>query len=358
MEFQDYYKTLGVARGASAAEIKSAYRKLARKYHPDLNPGNKDAEKNFKAINEAYQVLSDPEKRKRYDELGADWERGAPEEELRRRYAGQAAGGGGFGAQAGGPSDFSDFFASFFGGGGRRGGRTAGFGFAPPEEQAPDLEAEIQITLEEAVQGSKRRLEVTAHDECPACQGTGMVMDERRSGQARVVRAMRSCSNCHGAGVIANRRTLEVTIPPGTTDGTRMRLAGQGGRGVRPNLNGDLYLTVHIQPHRVFRLEGRNIHCELPVWDHEAVLGAEVTAPSIGGRISLKIPPGSQTGRLMRARGKGLPARGKEPAGDLLYSLKVLAPPDPDETDRDLMRRLAEHERQRHVADPRAELFR
>src|SRR5579875_2746736 len=200
MEFRDYYKTLGVDRNATEAQIRSAYRKLARKYHPDVNPNNKDAERRFKEINEAYQVLSDPEKRKRYDELGADWERGAPEEELRRRYAQQAAGGGGFGAQAGGPSDFSDFFASFFGGGGRGGGRAAGFGFAPPEEQAPDLDAEIQITLEEAVQGSKRRLEVTAHDECPACQGTGMVMDERRSGQARVVRAMRSCSNCHGAG--------------------------------------------------------------------------------------------------------------------------------------------------------------
>jgi molecular chaperone DnaJ len=364
MEFQDYYKTLGVERGASEKEIKSAYRKLARKHHPDVNPGNKDAEKRFKEINEAYQVLGDAEKRKKYDELGADWERGAAEEELRRRYAWQGgAPGGGFTAGAG-PQDFSDFFASFFGagGGGRRGRSSGGpfdaYDFTPREERAPDLEAEVAISLAEAARGAKRRMELTAQDDCPICKGTGMVMKEESMGKARVVRSAQPCSRCHGSGVIPNRRTLEVTIPAGTGDGTRMRLAGQGGRGPRAELNGDLFLTVHVQPDRVFKLSGRDLRCELPVWDYEAALGAEVTVPTLDGRLSLKIPAGSQTGRVMRLKGKGLPARGKDPTGDLLYELKVLAPTDLTDPERDLLREFAEKQRERRVPDPRAGLLR
>ncbi len=360
MEFQDYYKTLGVERSASDKEIKSAYRKLARKHHPDVNPGNKDAEKRFKEINEAYQVLGDAEKRKKYDELGADWERGTAEDDLRRRYAQQGgAPGGGFSA-----GDFSDFFSSFFGGaGGPRRGRAGAqpfenYGFTPHEEKAPDLEAEVQITLMEAARGAKRRMELTAQDDCPVCKGSGMVMQEERVGKARVVSSAQPCTRCHGAGVIPNRRTLEVTIPAGITDATRMRLAGQGGRGPRPELNGDLFMTVHIQPDRVFKLSGRDLRCELPVWDYEAALGAEVTVPTLDGRLSLKIPPESQTGRVMRLKGKGLPARGKDSAGDLLYELKVLAPTDLTEAERTLLRELAEKQRERHVPDPRAALLR
>src|SRR5215469_7337671 len=212
MEFQDYYKTLGVERTATDKEIKSAYRKLARKHHPDVNPGNKDAEKRFKEINEAYQVLGDPEKRKKYDELGADWERGAAEEELRRRYAQQQGGFTGGAAGGFGGGDFSDFFSSFFGGagggGGRRGRSAYGpfEGFTPHEERAPDLEAEAQISLLEAVRGAKRRMELTAQDDCPVCNGAGMVMQEERMGQARVVRSAKPCTRCGGAGVIPNRR--------------------------------------------------------------------------------------------------------------------------------------------------------
>lgn len=368
MEFQDYYKTLGVERTATDKEIKSAFRKLARKHHPDVNPGDKEAEKRFKQINEAYQVLSDPEKRKKYDELGADWERGAAEEDLRRRYAWQGGepGGGFRGATGGGAGaqDFSDFFSSFFGGaGGVRRGRAGfgpfdAYGYAPEEEKAPDLEAEVQIALAEAARGTKRRLELAAQDECPACKGTGMVMQEERKGKDRVIRSARPCALCHGTGLVMNRRTLEVTVPAGVTDGTRMRLAGQGGRGPRPNLNGDLYLTVHIQPDRIFKLNGRDLRCELPLWDYEAALGAEVTVPTLDGRLSLKIPPNSQTGRVMRLKGKGLPGRGKEAAGDLLYELKVLAPTDLTDSERNLLRELADKQRQRHVPDPRAELLR
>jgi DnaJ-class molecular chaperone len=364
MEFQDYYKTLGVERTATDKEIKSAYRKLARKHHPDVNPGNKDAEKRFKEINEAYQVLGDPEKRKKYDRLGADWQRGEAEEELRRRYAAQGgAPGGGLGAGAG-AEDFSDFFASFFGGGfgGRRArGGMGGFeayDFAHREAKAPDLHAEVQVTLAQAARGGKRRLELTANDDCPVCKGTGMVMQEERMGQARVVRSAQPCIRCGGTGVIANRRTLEVTIPAGSIDGTRMRLAGQGGRGPRPELNGDLFLTIRIQPDPVFKLSGRDLRVELPVWDYEAALGAEVTVPTLDGRLSLKVPAGSQTGKVLRLRGKGLPGRGKEPAGDLLYELKVLAPENLTEAEHDLLRNLAEKQRERHVPDPRAALLR
>src|SRR5258705_37998 len=245
MEFRDYYKTLGVPRTASEAEIKSAYRKLARKHHPDVNPNNKDAEVKFKEINEAYQVIGDPEKRKKYDELGADWERGASQEEMMRRYAREqsAAGAGARGGSAnfGGGADFgdfSDFFGQFFGGGGRRGPTRS------------------------------------------------------RSGSSAGFSNFNFCNE------------------------------------PRPEENGDLYLTIRIEPHPVFQLSGRDIRVQLPVWDFEAALGAEITAPTVDGRVSLKIPPGSQTGRVMRLRGRGLPARGKEPAGDLLYELKILVPTD------------------------------
>jgi DnaJ-class molecular chaperone len=371
MEFQDYYKTLGVDRKASDAEIKSAYRKLARKFHPDVNPNNKEAEAKFKQINEAYQVVSDPEKRKKYDELGADWEHGVSQEEMMRRYAQQrsAAGGGGadFGADfGGGGGDFSDFFSQFFGGSARRaGGRSRGtasrgfsnFDFDTEPARAPDLRAEVGITLLDAVKGAKRRLDLVAEDECATCGGSGMVTREEKQGKSRVIRSAEPCPTCGGRGVIAARRTLEVTIPPGVTDGTQLRLKGQGGRAPRPDQNGDLFLTIRIEPNPVFTIAGRDLRVSLPVWDYEAALGAEITAPTVDARVSLKIPAGSQTGRVMRLRGRGIPARGKEPAGDLLYELKVLAPTDLNAKERALMQDLANSLKDRGVPDPRAELM-
>lgn len=352
MEFRDYYKTLGIERSAAQADIKSAYRKLARKHHPDLNPADKRAEQRFKEINEAYQVLGDAAKRKKYDALGADWERGEPQEEVLRRYS------TGPGAATG---DFSDFFEQFFGGLGRgaMGRAPQGFaGFTAHAERAPDLKAEVTVGLEEALHGSKRRLELIAGDECTACGGHGMVAEEERHGSTRVIRAARSCTACGGSGVVPNRRTLDVAIPPGVTEGTRMRLAGQGGRGPRPGLNGDLFVTVRFAPHPVFSVAGRDLRCQLPVWDYEAALGAEVTVPTLDGkRLSLRIPAGSQSGRLMRIKAKGLPGRGKEPAGDLLFELRVLAPGDLTSEERNLMQRLAELRQARAVPDPRAELF-
>jgi DnaJ-class molecular chaperone len=370
MEFRDYYKVLGVERKASEAEIKSAYRKLARKFHPDLNPNNKEAEARFKEINEAYQVISDPEKRKKYDELGADWEHGVSQEEMMRRYAQQqrAAGAGGGGGADFGGGDFSDFFSQFFGGGGggargfgRSGGRStrgfSGFDFASQPVRAPDLHAEVGITILDAFKGGKRRLDLVAEDECTTCGGTGMISREEKQGKARVIRSASPCPTCGGTGVVQARRTLEVTIPAGVTDGTQLRLKGQGGRGPRADLNGDLFLTIRIEPHPVFQLVDRSIRVNLPVWDYEAALGAEITAPTVDGRVSLKIPAGSQTGRVMRLRGRGLPARGKEPAGDLLYELKVLAPTDMTAKERTLMQQLADSFTARGVPDPRAELM-
>ena len=372
MEFRDYYKTLGVERGASAAEIKSAYRKLARKHHPDVNPNNKEAETRFKQINEAYQVLSDPAKRKKYDELGADWERGTTEEEMMRRYgwSGPPPGGGaGYGpGDGGGGGGFSDFFENFFGGlGGGFSGRGgagraprgfAGYNFTEEPPRGHDIEAEVEVPLRDAMRGAKMRITLNAEDGCTNCGGTGVVAREERRGKTRVVRAAQPCPVCHGRGTIPTQRSLEVTIPPGVVDGTRMRLRGQGGKGARPELNGDLFLTVRLRTDGVFSVSGRDLRCELPVWDYEAALGAEITVPTLDGRVSLKIPPGSQTGRLMRLRGRGLPGRGKEAAGDLLYELKVLAPIDMTDEERKLMQEFAERRRARAVPDPRADLIR
>ena len=367
MEFKDYYKVLGVERGASEADIKSAYRKLARKYHPDVNPNNKKAEAQFKDVNEAYQVLSDPEKRRKYDQLGADWEHGLDQEEILRRYAAsqgrESTHGAGFEA-----GDMSDFFSQFFGFGespftARRTGpgnfQSFSFGAKPRPQKAPDLTADVRIALEEAMKGTKRRLELTAEDECPVCAGSGMVAAEQKQGKVRLIRSAQPCSNCGGSGVIPSRRTLEVSIPPGVTEGTRIRLKGQGGKGLSADLNGDLFLTVHLEPHPVFAVSSRDLRVMLPVWDYEAALGAEVTVPLVGGgKISLSIPPDSQTGKTLRLKGRGIPGRGAEAAGDLMYELKVLAPTGLTEEERALMTQLAEKRKTRHVPDPRADLMR
>jgi DnaJ-class molecular chaperone len=367
MEFKDYYKVLGVERGASAADIKSAYRKLARKYHPDVNPNDKKAEGQFKDINEAYQVLNDPEKRRKYDQLGADWEHGVDQEEILRRYAasqqGRESHGAGFEA-----ADMSDFFSQFFGFGespfsARRSGpgnfQSFSFGGKPRAQKAPDLTADVAISLEEAKAGTKRRLDFTAEDECSVCGGTGMVASEQKQGKVRMIRTAQACPNCGGSGVVPGHRTLEVSIPPGVAEGTRIRLKGQGGKGPRAELNGDLFLSVHLEPHPVFGVSGRDLRVTLPVWDYEAALGAEVTAPLLGGgKVALTIPPESQTGKSLRLKGRGIPGRGSEPAGDLLYDLKVLAPTGLTAEERALMEQLAEKRKSRGVSDPRAELMR
>jgi curved DNA-binding protein len=367
MEFRDYYKVLGVERSATEAEIKTAYRKLARKYHPDVNPNNKESERRFKEANEAYQVIGDAEKRKKYDELGADWERGTSQEEVYRRYAG-AGGPFGGGAEAGsaGGGGFSDFFERFFGGRGGGRARSSSYGFGDEFDQgfgargagrAPDLQAEVEISPQDAVHSTPRRIAVTATDECTVCGGTGVVARQEKRGNTRIIRSADSCPKCGGNGVLPVRRQLDVTIPAGVTDGSRIRLKGQGGRGARPELNGDLFLQIRFRTGGAFTVSGRDVRCQLPVWDYEAALGAEVTAPTLDGRIALKVPTGSQTGRVMRLKGRGIPGRGKETAGDLLYELKVLAPTDLTKAERDLMQQLADLRRAREIPDPRDEIM-
>jgi DnaJ-class molecular chaperone len=214
------------------------------------------------------------------------------------------------------------------------------------------------LTLEEAMHGSKRRIDLSAQDECQTCGGTGMIAREERRGNTRVIRSAQPCATCGGSGIVASRRSLEVTIPAGAVDGTRMRLKGQGGRAPRPEQNGDLYLTIRLKPDPVFAVSGRDLRCQLPVWDYEAMLGAEVIVPTVDGKISLKVPPESQSGRVMRLRGRGLPGRGGEAAGDLLFELKVLAPTGLSDDERKLIQQFAERRRARSIADPRAELFR
>lgn len=296
MEFKDYYQILGVARDASQDEIKRAYRRLARQYHPDVSK-EAEAERRFKEVGEAYEVLKDPEKRKAYDRFGADWKAGQdfrPPPDWERDF--QFSGGSAQGA------DFSDFFESLFG---RAGGRRGG-GF---RMQGEDQVARIEIDLEDAHQGATRQLTLNVPD---------VDVDGR---------------------VIARSRSLKVKIPPGITAGKRIRLAGQGSPGAGGGPAGDLYLEVLFRPHRLFQVEQRDILLELPVTPWEAALGAVVTVPTLGGKVELRVPPGSQSGRKLRLKGRGLPGT---PPGDQYVVLRIVAPPADSAEARELYERMAE----------------
>ena len=296
-EYKDYYKTLGVARTASEKEIKSAYRRLARQYHPDVNKDPKATDR-FKLINEAYEVLSDPKKRSKYDQLGSDWERIEREQEFARQYQSQAGRGAGA-AGTEGFSDFSDFFNTFFAG--DRG--FSGFDFEGARgrgvtaERGEDIEHPFEITLEEAARGGERTIQMEVPETCPTCGG---------------------------AGVRATRRQIQVKIPAGVTEGSRIRVKGEGRRGAEA---GDLYLRVHLQPHPRFAAKGRDLYTPLPVLDDQAALGDEVTIQSLtGGQLQLRVPAGSQAGKVFRLKGKGLPALKDGVAGDLYATLEIRIP--------------------------------
>lgn len=333
MDFKDYYKVLGVDRGASAEAIKAAYRKLARKYHPDMNPGDKKAEERFKAINEANEVLGDPDKRKKYDELGSNWEQILREQEFARQQgASRSRGFGGFGEAAGG-EDFSDFFQAFFGG---RPFERPGFGrergAAQPGE---DTQTEFPLTLEELVAGGRRNVRLSVGELCATCGGAGHVTTGA-SGPGRRRTVATVCPTCRGEGQVTRSQTIEVTIPKGLKDGSQIRLAGLGGRGVQGGKPGDLYLRVRLQPHRIFRAEGYDLSGQLPVWDDEAVLGAEIPVPTPTGSVVLRVPANSQSGRKLRLKGKGLPRPSGEGAGDLYWEIQVVTPDDATPKEQDL----------------------
>jgi DnaJ-class molecular chaperone len=323
--YKDYYKTLGVPKTADPKAIKQAYRKLARKYHPDQNPGNAAAAERFKEINEANEVLSDPEKRRRYDELGADWARYA---DTGGGFPGGpgGAGPGGFRVhvdQSGDLGDFSEFFRTFFGDLGARGSSFEGVEF---EERGPfrtggrgrrggDLETEVEITLEEAHAGTRRTVEFQQLEPCGTCRGSG------RQGKG-------SCPTCGGAGQVPRSHRVEVRIPAGVRDGSRVRAAGEGGAGTGGGTRGDLYLRVHVAPHPSFERREDDLHVEVPIPVWEAALGAEVEVPTLRGKVSMKIPPGTSSGRTFRLPGYGLPHVKGGGRGDQYVRVRIVLPPD------------------------------
>ncbi len=314
-------------------EIKKAYRRLARQYHPDLHSGASGAkksemEKKFKELNEAHEVLSDPDKRKKYDRYGAQWEQAEAFEKAR-----QQAGDQGFNWQQTGGEAFADVFENLFGGRARTG---TGRGFSTPGD---DLEAEVNLNLREILTGITKRVSLREPMPCSTCQGTGA-----HRGHA--------CPTCYGNGMISEPRTIDVKIPAGVQDGTRVRVGGKGQPGFNGGKRGDLYLHVTIEPDPIFRRQGSDIHVTLPVYPWEAALGAEVIAPTLTEPVRVKVPAGSRSDGKLRLKGKGLPsASGGH--GDLFLNLKIVMPAATTEEERGLYERLS---RGSH-SDPRAELL-
>ncbi len=306
MEYKDYYKTLGVERTATPEQIKQSYRKLARKYHPDVSK-EANAEEKFKAVQEAYEVLKDPEKRATYDEVGSNWQGG---QQGAGAHWQRSSGFQGFGDEN--LSGFSDFFESIFGGGGR--GPHAGHGgfrggAQSFDRRGRDQHAKITISLEEAFRGGNKTIQL----EMPEVDARGQVHHKLR--------------------------TLKITIPAGTVSGQQMRLAKQGLPGTGNGPPGDLYLEIDVQTHPYFTLQGRDVYLTLPLAPWEAALGSKITAPTLGGPVELKISAGSQTGQKLRLKGRGLP--GKPHSGDEYVLLQIVTPPAKTESDKALYEKMA-----------------
>ena len=326
MAGKDYYKVLGVKRDASESEIKQAYRKLARKHHPDVNPGDKTAESRFKEINEAYEVLSDKDKRQKYDTFGDQWQ-----------HADQFAKSGGSGGQNvhwdfGGGSqgysfetgDLEDLFGGLFGG-----GRSGGFGRQPRSRKGKDIEHAVEVTLEEAYQGTNRVLSMQTREACPSCGGSGHI-------------ANAVCSACMGSGMISGMKRLEVKIPSGVATGSRVRISGKGEAGFGSGSAGDLFLVITVRPHSQFERKGENLYTEVPVPLTVAVLGGEVQVPTVKGtRLALKIPEATQNGREFRLKGQGMPKLGGGTFGDLIAKVNVVLPEKLTDDERTLYKQLA-----------------
>jgi DnaJ-class molecular chaperone len=333
---KDYYEVLGVKHDASDDEVKKAYRKLARKFHPDLNPGDKAAEEQFKNLQEAYDVLSNAEDRKLYDQYGENWRAvkagaGVPppgwqEAQRSTRGAGPRTGEFDFNdfdfsrfRSTGTGAEGFDIFEEMFGGSFGR-GRTTRSG------RGRDVEAELELSLEEAHRGGRRTLQMQVAEPCPTCGGIG-------------VKDGKVCDTCGGAGEVVRPKTIEVNIPAGVRDGGTLRLRGQGGTGSNGNEPGDLYLHLRIRPHPVFTVKGNDLEIELPVAPWEAVLGAKVEAPTIDGKVELTIPPGAKGGQRLRLRGQGLNKR-QNGRGDEYVRLKIVVPKDVSTEERRLYEEL------------------
>ncbi len=346
----DYYSLLGVSKGASEDEMKKAYRKLAMKYHPDKNPGDKEAEKKFKELSSAYDVLRDPKKRQMYDQFG---EAGVN---------GQGFGGGAGAAGFDFASGFSDIFEDLFGSFGGRGGARAS---KAQNNRGSDVRYNLEIALEEAYRGDNVKINIQTHSSCDTCHGSGSADSKKvdvcttcqGSGRMRVQQGFfmieRGCSACGGSGQIIKNpckpcsgqgrvlksKTLSVKIPRGVEDGTRIRLAGEGEAGIRGGIAGDLYIFVSVREHELFKREGAHLHCEVPIKMSTAILGGEITIPAIdGSKSKIKIPAGTQQGSQFRLRGKGMTRMGSDSAeGDMYIHTKVEVPVNISKRQRDII---------------------
>ena len=347
MAKRDFYEILGVAKGASEEEIKKSYRKLAMKYHPDRNPDNKESEEKFKEVKEAYEMLTNPEKREAYDRYG---------------HAGvdPNAGGGGFGGGAGGFGDaFGDIFGDIFGGGAGR-GRSAG----PQVYRGADLRYNLEITLEQAAHGFDTTIRVPSWDKCETCHGTGAKPGTSPitcttcagHGQVRMQQGFfsvqQTCPKCHGNGkIIADpcapcggqgrikrNKTLEVKIPVGIDNGMRIRVTGNGEPGTNGGPPGDLYVEIHIKEHAVFQRDGDDLHCEMPISFVKATLGGEIEVPTLSGKVSFSVPEGTQSGKTFRLKAKGIKGVRSGYAGDLFCKVQVETPVKLTDKQKDLLR--------------------
>ena len=299
---KDYYSVLGISRGASEREIKQAYRRLARKYHPDVNPGDKSAEAKFKKINEAYEVLSDREKRRKYDQFGDQWQYAD-----QFAQAGERASFWDFGSATDfGGTHFDRLFEELFGG-------ARVFSRWSRLRRGRDIEHPIEVTLEEAYYGTKRLINLASDEPCSSCKGTGRIQNL-------------PCSVCRGSGVISRIKHLEVRIPPGVGDTSQVRVAGKGQPGLDGGESGDLYLLVSVKPHRLFYRRGDDLYVEVKVPLTVVVLGGEVEVPTLKGKLVLKIPPETKNGRTFRLSGQGMPHLGNSSYGDLRTKVNVVLP--------------------------------
>ncbi len=404
---KDFYELLGVKKSASADDIRKAFRKLARKYHPDVNPGDKSAEEKFKSISEANDVLSDPKKRKIYDQVGFYSDNIDPATAEAYARAGGSAGAGGSGGFSGGfpgggpsggggqevPFDFGGFDFSDLGDAASRGGRSGSGGFrdifsgifgggraaAEPEGPEPgsDLEYQVNVPFWTAIRGGVMKLNISRRETCSNCHGTGSIESPGKcpqcGGSGQITQTggrmkfnvvcprchgtgknLSTCPTCHGEGTVEKTEPLEVRIKAGTRDGQRIRIAGKGNAGFQGGAPGDLYVIIRTGDHPVFHRDGDDIYLTVPVTATEAALGAKVEVPTIDGRTLLKIPPGTQSGQKLRLRDKGVPSATKEGTrGDEIVEVKLTVPLPKDEKTKELLRELAKL----NPEDPRAELW-
>jgi len=378
-EKKDYYELLGVARKANATDIRAAFRKLARRYHPDLNPGDKSAEEKFKQLQEAYDVLSDSKKRQMYDQYGFYSDNLPPggaggagahgeEQDVNFDFGGFDFGGGS--GAAGGGASFRDLFSQFFSAG------RGSAGSAPEHEPGGDLEYQIEIDFWDAVRGAVKKLSITRLDACETCHGTGALGSpqtctvcggtgtvQQAAGKMRfnvpctrcggTGKLRTACKTCAGEGRVRRAETIDVRIPAGVANGARVRVPGKGNSGTMGAPAGDLYLRVVVRWHEFFERRGNDLYTKIPVTVSEATLGAKIEVPTIDGRSIVRIPPGTNSGNTLRLKEKGVPSARNGARGDQYVEIQVVVPLPTDERVRNLMKELERVA----PADPRKDLF-